>query len=55
MRSLLFVFTGALGLASLLAAMLGADGAGDAAEYAAFALVPAFWLIRRYANRRSLH
>jgi len=52
MRFQLFVITGALGLASLLAMVLGADGVSDVAGYAAWGLIPVFWLVRVLARKR---
>lgn len=52
MRFQLFVITGALGLASLLAMVLGADSVSDVAGYAAWGLIPVFWLVRVLARKR---
>ena len=52
MRFQLIVITGALGLASFLALALGADDAGGVADYAAWGLVPVFWLLRTYMKKR---
>jgi hypothetical protein len=53
MRLHLFIVTGALGLASLLAVALGAGSASDVADYAAWGLIPVFWVARKLVKRRS--
>jgi hypothetical protein len=51
MRLQFWVITGALSLAGLAAGMLGADSASDTAAYAAWGLIPVYWLLRVFLRR----